>query len=131
MGRLDEDRSWAETACTLPQPREGWPGSLWLWHVDAQLALQDRRREEACALFERIEALADQTGILEPCVVPWMGDAMGAYAVTHRIADAARGFERLHARLGHVPCRSPRVVVALAQAAAFDGVDDRPGAEAA
>ena len=131
MGRLDEARSWTETARSLANPIEGWPGSLWLWHVDAQLALEDRRRDEACALFEKIEALADRTGILEPCVVPWMGDAMGAYAVAHRLGDASRIFERLQASIGQLPCRTPRVVVALAQAAAFDSMDDRPGVEAA
>jgi DNA-binding CsgD family transcriptional regulator len=131
MGRLDEARSWTETARSLANPIDGWPGSMWLWHVDAQLATQDRRREEACALFEKIEALADQTGILEPCVVPWMGDAMGAYAVTHRDADAIRILERLQASIGQLPCRSPRVVIALAQATASDVMGDRTGAEAA
>ena len=131
MGRLDEARSWTETARSLANPIAGWPGSLWLWHVDAQLALADRRREDACALFEKIEALADQTGILEPCVVPWMGDAMGAYAVSHRESDAARIVERLQGSLGHLPCRSPRVVLALARATAADMIGDRPGVEAA
>jgi DNA-binding CsgD family transcriptional regulator len=131
MGRADEARSWTETARSLANPVEGWPGSLWLWHVDAQLALQDRRREEACALFEKIETLADQTGILEPCVVPWMGDALGAYAVTRRTSDASRIFERLQASIGQLPCRSPRVVIALARATASDMMGDRPGTEAA
>ena len=131
MGRLDEARSWTETARSLANPIAGWPGSLWLWHVDAQLALADRRREDACALFEQIEALADQTGILEPCIVPWMGDAMGAYAVTHRTSDASRILERLQASIGQLPCRSPRVVIALARATTSDMMGDRPGAEAA
>jgi DNA-binding CsgD family transcriptional regulator len=131
MGRLDEARSWTETARSLANPIEGWPGSMWLWHVDAQLATQDRRRDEACALFEKIEALADQTGILEPCVVPWMGDAMGAYAVTRRLADADRILKRFEASVTRVPCRTPRVVIALAHATASDLMDDRTGAEAA
>ncbi|MDQ6713877.1 MAG: AAA family ATPase [Candidatus Dormibacteraeota bacterium] len=129
MGRVDEARSWTETARSLANPIDGWPGSLWLWHVDAQLALQDRRREAACALFEKIEALADRTGILEPCVVPWMGDAMGAYVVTHRSSDASRIFERLQTSIGRLPCRSPRVVVALAMATQLDAMGDQPGAE--
>jgi DNA-binding CsgD family transcriptional regulator len=131
MGRLDEARSWSETARTLANPLDGWPGSLWLWHVDAQLALQDRRRDEACALFEKIETLADKTGILEPCVVPWMGDAMFAYAATHRIVDAGRILERLQASIGQLPCRIPRVVVALAHAEAFLGQNQRDEAEVA
>lgn len=131
MGRLDEARSWTETARSLANPIDGWPGSLWLWHVDAQLAVQDRRRDEACALFEKIEALADQTGILEPCVVPWMGDALGAYALTGRLADADRILKRLEASVTRVPCRTPRVVIALAHAVASDMRADRSGTEAA
>jgi DNA-binding CsgD family transcriptional regulator/cytochrome c-type biogenesis protein CcmH/NrfG len=119
MGRVDEARSWGETARLLANPIDGWPGSMWLWHVDAQLALHDRQRDEACALFEKIEALADQTGILEPCVVPWMGDAMFAYAANHRFTDSSRILERLQASIGQLPCRTPRVVVALAHAEAY------------
>jgi DNA-binding CsgD family transcriptional regulator len=130
-GRLEEARSWTETARALANPIDEWPGSLWLWHVDAQLAIQDRRRNEACALFEKIEALADKTGILEPCIVPWMGDAMGAYALTNRLADADRILKRLEASVNRVPCRTPRVVITLARAAESDMMSDRAGAEAA
>jgi DNA-binding CsgD family transcriptional regulator len=119
MGRLEEARSWTETARSLASLAAGWPGSLWLWHVDGQLALQDRRREDACALFERIEALADRVGILEPCVVPWMGDAMGAYAVSGRLLDADRILHRLEESVRQLPCRTPRIVIALAHAEAF------------
>jgi DNA-binding CsgD family transcriptional regulator len=91
----------------------------------------DRNRDEACALFEKIEALADLTGILEPCIVPWMGDAMGAYALTGRLADADRILKRLEASVTRVPCQTPRVVIALAHAAASDMIGDRAGTEAA
>jgi DNA-binding CsgD family transcriptional regulator len=131
MGRVDEARSWCETARSMANPIEGWPGSMWLWHVDAQLALQDRRRDDACALFEKIEALADQTGILEPCVVPWMGDAMFAYAAGHRFTDSSRILERLQASIGQLPCRTPRVVVALAHAEAFRQQNEPDQAEGA
>jgi DNA-binding CsgD family transcriptional regulator len=131
MGRPDEARSWTETARTLANPIEGWPGSLWLWHVDAQLAFQDRHRDEACALYEKIEALADKTGILEPCVVPWMGDAMATYAATGRLVDAGRILERLKASIGQLPCRTPRVVIALAHAEAFRAQNEPEGAETA
>lgn len=131
MGRLDEARSWAQTARSLAEPLENWPGWLWLWHIDAQLALQARRRDEACVLFERIEALADQAGILEPCVVTWMGDAMGAYAATGRLEDADRILRRLEASVRALPCRIPRVAVALAHAARFDLMGERRQAETA
>lgn len=116
LGRLDEARSWADNARSLADPAESWPGWIWMWHVDAQFAIQERRWEDACALFARIESLADRSGVLEPCVVPWMGDAMSAYARSGRLDDAARILDRLQAAVEGLPCRIPRVVLALAEA---------------
>jgi DNA-binding CsgD family transcriptional regulator len=120
MGRAAEARTWAETAHSLADPAASWPGWLWLWHVDAQLAMQDRRVEEACGLYERIEQLADQSGVLEPCVVPWMGDALSTYAAAHRFDDANRMVQRLEQSVQGLPCRIPRVVLALAAALRLD-----------
>ena len=130
VGRNDEARSWAETARSLAEPSQTWPGWIWMWHVDAQLAMQDRRRDDACALFERIERLADQCGVLEPCVVPWMGDAMQAYTATGRLLDAARILERLESSVRLLPCRIPRVVIALAKARRSDLMGDAEQASA-
>jgi DNA-binding CsgD family transcriptional regulator len=120
MGRNDEARSWTQTAHNLADPAESWPGWLWLWHIDAQLAHQERRFGDECGLFERIEALADRSGILEPCVVPWMGDAMAAYAGAKRYGDADRILKRLERSVEPLPCRIPRVVIELAHATTFD-----------
>ena len=56
---------------------------------------------------------------------------MGAYAVAHRTSDASRILERLQSSTRQLPCRSPRVVIALARATVSDMTGDRPGAEAA
>ena len=120
MGRSEEALSWAQTAHGLANPEETWPGWMWLWHVDAQLAHQQRRFDEECRLFERIETLADQTQILEPCVVPWMGDAMAVYAGAQRYADADRVLKRLEASVAPLPCLIPRVVIKLAHATRFE-----------
>ena len=120
MGRLDEARSWADNARSMAEPAQSWPGWIWMWHIDAQLAHQGRRIDEECQLYERIEALADQAALLEPCVVPWMGDAMAAYAIAHRYQDAARILKRLEDAVEGLPCRIPRVVVKLAHARGFE-----------
>lgn len=120
MGRLEEARSWADTARGIAEAAQTWPGWIWMWHIDAQLAHHERRIEEECQLYERIEALADQTALLEPCVVPWMGDAMAAYAFAHRYQDAARILKRLEDSVQGLPCRIPRVVIALAHATGFE-----------
>ena len=120
MGRIEEARSWADTARGLSEPVESWPGWIWMWHVDAQLAHLARRLDEECRLYERIETLADQAMIREPCVVPWMGDALAAYAMAQRYEDAARILSRLEAVVPNLPCRIPQVVVALAHARGFE-----------
>lgn len=131
MGRLDEAQSWAQSARTLADPAESWPGWLWLWHVDAQLAMRAHEDAEACTLFERIEALADRCGVLEPCVVPWMGDALQAYGRTLRFDDAARVLARLEASVATLPCRIPRVVIALAHAKRAELMQERRQTDAA
>src|SRR5207248_1490473 len=120
MGRGEEAQSWAQTAHALADPAEHWPGWIWLWHVDAQLAHLAGHLDEECALFERIEELADLTGILEPCVVPWMGDAMAAYFGAKRYQDADRILQRLERSVEPLPCRIPRVVIKLAHATRLD-----------
>jgi DNA-binding CsgD family transcriptional regulator len=120
MGRGDEAQSWAQTARALADPAEHWPGWIWLWHVDAQLAHLAGHLDEECALFERIEELADLTGILEPCVIPWMGDAMAAYFGAKRYQDADRILQRLERSVEPLPCRIPRVVIKLAHATRLD-----------
>ena len=76
-----------------------------------------RRAADACALFDRLRALANQLKILEPCIVPWSGDAITAYLYGGRIEDALTVLGSLESIAEHLPCRFPRVVAIGARAA--------------
>jgi DNA-binding CsgD family transcriptional regulator len=116
LGRLGEAATWATTSRSLASREQDWPGFMWLWHVESQLDLHSRRIDEACAGFERIETLSEKVQIKEPCVVPWAGDAISAYAAAGRLADAMRVLEKLEAAVAPLPCRTPRIVASMARA---------------
>jgi DNA-binding CsgD family transcriptional regulator len=85
--------------------------------MDAVLAMHRRDTERACKLFERLQELATRLQILEPCIVPWAGDAITAYAYAGRFADALTLVSSLESTAERLPCRFPRVVVLAARAA--------------
>jgi DNA-binding NarL/FixJ family response regulator len=117
MGQIDECAEWFRRSSALADPDENWAGRVWLLHVEAVLAMHARRTAEACALFDRLQALANQLQILEPCIVPWAGDAITAYLYGGRIDDAQAIIASLDSMAGHLPCRFPRVVAIGARAA--------------
>jgi len=118
MGQMAECAEWFGRAAALAEPGDAWAGRLWLLHVEAVLAMHARRTKDACAAFDRLRALADQLQILEPCIVPWSGDAITAYLYGGRIDDARAVLESLESTAQRLPCRFPKVVV-LGSRAAF------------
>src|SRR6266567_3456208 len=125
MGRMQDAAEWHRQATALAEPDEQSAGHLWLLHVGAVLAMHERRTADACALFDRLRALAGQLRILEPCIVPWSGDAITAYGHGGRLEDARDLLESLESRAHLLPCRFPRVV-ALSSRAAFTEKSDPP-----
>ncbi|TMF46446.1 MAG: hypothetical protein E6I24_08355 [Chloroflexi bacterium] len=117
MGQMDECAEWYRRSTTLADPNETWAGRLWLLHIEAVLAMHARRTADACALFDRLRALADRLQILEPCVVPWAGDAITAYLYGSRIDDARAVVTSLESTGDRLPCRFPRIVALGARAA--------------
>jgi DNA-binding CsgD family transcriptional regulator len=117
MGQMDECREWFRRSTALADPDENWAGRVWLLHMEAVLAMHARRTADACALFDRLRALANQLKILEPCIVPWSGDAITAYLYGGRIEDALTVLGSLESIAEHLPCRFPRVVAIGARAA--------------
>src|SRR2546423_15134950 len=93
--------------------------------MEAVLAMHARRTADACALFDRLRALANQLHILEPCIVPWSGDAITAYLYGGRIEDAVAVLESLESLAQRLPCRFPPVV-ALGSRSAFIEKRDQP-----
>jgi len=85
--------------------------------MEARLAMHDRRTADACTLFDRLRALANQLQILEPCVVPWSGDAINAYLYGGRIDEAQAIIAYLDSMAEHLPCGFPRIVALGARAA--------------
>src|SRR4029077_4279789 len=104
MGQMDEFAEWCRRSSALADPDESWAGRVWLLHLEAVLAMHARRTAEACALFDRLRALANQLQILEPCIVPWSGDAITAYLYGGRIDDALAVLGLLGAMGGALPC---------------------------
>jgi DNA-binding CsgD family transcriptional regulator len=117
MGQMEECIEWYRRAAALADPDESWAGRVWLLHIDAVLAMHARRTAEACALFDRLRALANRLQILEPCIVPWAGDAITAYLYGGRIDDALAVLGSLDSIAEHLPCRFPRIVSLGARAA--------------
>jgi DNA-binding CsgD family transcriptional regulator len=121
MGHMEECAAWSRRASELADPDDGWAGRVWLWHVEAVLAMHGRQTEQACALFDRVCELASRLEIVEPCVVPWAGDAIAAYLYGGRVGDALAIIESLEGLAKRLPCRLPRIVVAGSRAALARG----------
>jgi DNA-binding CsgD family transcriptional regulator len=117
MGRMEESAEWYRQSTLLAEPNERWAGHLWLLHMGAVLAMHERRTGDACALFDRLRTLAGQLQILEPCIVPWSGDAITAYLYGGRVDDARAVLESLESMAERLPCRFPRVVALGSRAA--------------
>jgi DNA-binding NarL/FixJ family response regulator len=80
-----------------------------------------RRTAEACAVFDRLRALATQLQILEPCIVPWSGDAITAYLYGGRVDDALAVLGSLESMAERLPCKFPRIVAMGSRAAMMQG----------
>jgi DNA-binding NarL/FixJ family response regulator len=117
MGRMEECAAWYRRSAALAESNEKWAGQLWLLHMGAVLAMHARQTEEACALFDRLRSLANELQILEPCIVPWAGDAITAYLYGGRVEDARSVLESLESMADRLPCRFPRVVALGSRAA--------------
>src|SRR5581483_1343278 len=115
MGRGDESEAACNRLAELLGDDEQWLPMLRLWLHRLRAGLLEWRGQiaHACLLFERAEALAEATGILEPCVVPWMAEAAAAYLAADRVDDAMRLAGRLDKRSAGFPCRWPKAMAAM------------------
>ena len=117
IGAMEECAEWSRRSSALADPSENWAGRVWLLHIEAVLAMHARRTTDACALFDRLRVLASQLQILEPCIVPWAGDAITAYLHGGRLEDAVAILTSLESTAQRLPCRFPRIVAAGGRAA--------------
>ena len=117
IGQIEECAEWFRRARALADPDENWAGRVWLLHIEAVLAMHERNTADACALFDRLRVLASRLQILEPCIVPWAGDAITAYLYGGRMDDAMAVLTSLESMAERLPCRFPRIVAAGSRAA--------------
>lgn len=91
--------------------------SLWLAHFECCEARHGARIAAAVAAAERAAALAESSGVLEPCVVPWHAAAIDAHLAAGDLTRAEALVESLEERCTPLPCRVPRAVAAAGRAA--------------
>jgi DNA-binding CsgD family transcriptional regulator len=116
-GRLGDAAACCERLARLATGHRWFLVTGYDLHRRGTLALRSGDLETACRLFGRLEGLADQWGLLDPCCIPWAADAISAYVACDRVADARRVVDWLEPRAAVLPGRWPRVVAATGRAA--------------
>ena len=89
---------------------------LWLSMLDSRAALRAGRVVDAVAAAEYAWVTALESGIREPCVVPWHGTAIDALIAARQLARASELIEFLDGLCAPLPCQAPRAVVAVGRA---------------
>ena len=85
------------------------PGlALWTLWMRGRLEVSLGRLDQACAMFEKAEQIAEKLEITEPCVTPWWVPAIDGYRAAGRFADLERIVARLDSGTVGLPCRWPR-----------------------
>jgi len=126
LGRIDETAAWCDRIEKLPQSL-----ILRIWLQRMRAIVQSRRghQVEASDMFLRAEAIANQAGLLEPCVVPWSRDAIAAHVACGRLDDARRVVAWLDARSETLPCRWPVATALFGRALLAENAGDEVAAE--
>jgi DNA-binding CsgD family transcriptional regulator len=101
-----------------------------LWTVRAALLSRRGAIGDACALYEKIWELARTGNVREPCAVLWARDATEAFVAAGRAREAAELCEWIASAAEQLPCRWPRLVVAVATAELAERERDAERAEA-
>jgi DNA-binding CsgD family transcriptional regulator len=131
MGRLHEAAALSDRVAAMA--RDGYPWYLVIGYdlrLRGMLALRQGEVETACQTFARLEDLAEGWGVLDPSHIPWADDALAAYLLCGREADARRVVERLGVGAAALPSRWPKVVAAIGRAAVAEREGDAALAEA-
>lgn len=105
--------------------------TLWLWlgKLRAESALDAGRAGDAARHARDLERRAVETGVLEPCVVPWADTALDAYSGAGSRPDVVRLLRHLEEVGDGWPCRWPRSVVLVGRAWLAETAGDREAAE--
>lgn len=117
LGRRHESAAWVEQVEALMATfGETAYLRLWLLLIAARDELSDGRVDAALRAARRAAATARESGILEPCVVPWHGVAIEAHVAAGRLDDAWELATSLDLLCEPLPCHAPRAVAAAGRA---------------
>ncbi|MBO0785808.1 MAG: response regulator transcription factor, partial [Actinobacteria bacterium] len=117
LGRLEEAGNWSARFDEATSQETGFHLAVDLALSPAVLAARRGDSDAACAIFTRLENMARQHGITDPCFVPWADGAIAAYLGRGREADARRVIASLEAWAEKFPARWPASVAAAGRAA--------------
>jgi DNA-binding CsgD family transcriptional regulator len=127
LGRIDEAEEWCDRLDKLPQ---SLILRLWIQRMRGVILGRRGQQHEASDQFLVAESIANQAGLLEPCVVPWSRDAITAHVACGRLEDAARVVAWLEARGADLPCRWPRATALFGRAQLAEKAGRNADAEA-
>lgn len=106
-----------------------WMTKVWAAHVRAAIRLATDDPAGACAGYRELEALVDELGVADPCVVPWASTALRAYLRAGHLDDAERVCTRVESVLGSLRATWPRLVVLAGRAGLAAARGDRAAAQ--
>jgi len=129
MGRLDESQELCDQAEPAALAHGESVALLFLWDVRGRRWLLDGRLAECSDLYLKLEAASNRMGIGEPCLVPWARHALLAHTSVGRLADASRVLEWLERCAAALPCRWPRIAIAIGRGALAESAGKRAMAE--
>jgi DNA-binding CsgD family transcriptional regulator len=116
-GRAEESAAaWAEAQRSASARGEGM-ASMWLGLTRLRRLAASTDIPAGCEQVASLAQLADELGLVEPCVVPWEREALAALLRAGDDAGALRLLEQLEERAAPLPCRWPRIVALGVRAA--------------
>jgi len=127
LGRLDEAAAWCDRVEKLPQTLIL---RLWMQRMRGVIMARRGQQQQASDLFLIAEAIANQAGLFEPCVVPWSRDAISSHVACGRLEDAERVVAWLEAKSIDLPCRWPRATALFGRAQLAEKRGQNDSAEA-
>ena len=127
LGRIDETADWCDRIEKLPQ---SLILKLWMQRMRGIIMTRRGRHQEASDFFRVAETIANQAGLLEPCVVPWSRDAIAAHVASGRLEDAARVVAWLEKNGAQLPCKWPMATQLFGSALLADRAGENDVAEA-
>lgn len=116
-GQRDACDAWVATVeYSMDQFGETAYLRLWLLVIECRNALSGGHVDAALHAAARAAEIAAESGILEPCVVPWHGVAIEAHVAGGQLEEAWKIAANLDSLCELLPCHAPRAVAATGRA---------------